>query len=230
MRWSSDWDCTLERRDDGRPALRLGLRMVKHLSSEGARRLLAARAVRPFDDIADLAERRQLDRRDLEALAAGDALAGMAGHRHRAVWQVSGVERALPLLPAETAVPEGIPLLRAPREGQDIVADYGSLGLSCAAIPWRCCARGSRRAASLPTQALWELPNGRMGDDRGPGHHAPAAGQRERRDLRHHGRRDGPCEFDRLEAASPRRSARRCSNHACSRCRASCSEKAMCCT
>ncbi len=34
-------DCTLERREDGRPALRLGLRLVKHLSQEGAARLLA---------------------------------------------------------------------------------------------------------------------------------------------------------------------------------------------
>src|ERR1700689_3679101 len=53
----SDWDCTLERRPDGRPALRLGLRLVKQLSSEGAARLLAARASRAFDGIDDLAER-----------------------------------------------------------------------------------------------------------------------------------------------------------------------------
>ena len=45
---SSDWDCTLERRADGRPALRLGLRLVKHLSSEGAARLLAARHLARF--------------------------------------------------------------------------------------------------------------------------------------------------------------------------------------
>ena len=45
---SSDWDCTLERRPDGRPALRLGLRLVKHLSAEGAARLLAARTARVF--------------------------------------------------------------------------------------------------------------------------------------------------------------------------------------
>ena len=39
---------------------------------------LAARAARPFADVADLAERAALDRRDLEALAAADALAGLA--------------------------------------------------------------------------------------------------------------------------------------------------------
>jgi len=47
----------------------------------------------------------------------GRCARGPAGHRHRAVWQVTGVERALPLLPAATAAQEGMPLLRAPREG-----------------------------------------------------------------------------------------------------------------
>jgi DNA-directed DNA polymerase III PolC len=158
----SNWDCTLERRDDGHPALRLGLRLVKHLSQEGASRLLAARQLRAFDGIADLAERAALDRGDLEALAAADALARLAGHRHRAVWQVTGVERALPLLPAATAIDEGIPLLRAPREGQDIVADYGSLGLTLRRHPLALLRDKLQRRGVLPTQQLWEQPNGKL--------------------------------------------------------------------
>jgi DNA-directed DNA polymerase III PolC len=157
----SDWDCTLERRTDGRPALRLGLRLVKHLSTEGANRVLAARAARDFDTIADLAERGKLERRDLEALGAADALAGLAGHRHRAVWQVSGVERALPLLPAATVQGEGIPLLRAPREGQDIVADYGSTGLTLRRHPLSLLREKLQRRGVLPTRDLWEQPNGK---------------------------------------------------------------------
>ena len=159
---SSDWDCTLERRTDGRPALRLGLRLVKHLSSEGAARLLAARATRGFDTIADLAGRAELDRRDLEALAAADALSCLTGHRHRAVWQVSGVERALPLLPAATVPEEGIPLLRAPREGQDIVADYGSTGLTLRRHPLCLLREKLQRRGVLPTQDLWGQPNGKQ--------------------------------------------------------------------
>ena len=157
---SSDWDCTLERRADGRPALRLGLCLAKHLSREGAARLLAARALRLFDNIADLAGRAQLDRRDLEALAAAGALAGLAGHRHRALWQVTGVERALPLLPAATVPEEGIPLLRAPREGQDIVADYGSTGLTLRRHPLSLLRAKLQRRGVLLTQDLWERPNG----------------------------------------------------------------------
>jgi error-prone DNA polymerase len=157
----SDWDCTLERPDDGRPALRLGLRMVKHLSQEGAFRLLAARAAGAFVDIADLAERAVLDRRDLEALAAADALAALAGHRHRAVWQVSGVERALPLLPAATAAQEGMPLLRAPREGQEIVADYFSTGLTLRRHPLALLRDALAKRGVIPNQELWEQPDGR---------------------------------------------------------------------
>jgi error-prone DNA polymerase len=158
----SGWDCTLERREDGRPALRLGLRLVKHLSQEGAARLMAARAARHFDSIADLAERAALDRRDLEALAAADALTKLTGHRHRAVWQVTGVERALPLLPASTAVDEGIPLLRAPREGQDIVADYGSVGLTLRRHPLALLRDKLQRRGVIPTRELWEQPNGKL--------------------------------------------------------------------
>ena len=118
-----DWDCTLE---GNPPALRLGLRMVKGLSRAGAERITAAR---PFRDVQDLARRARLNRRDLTALAAADALRGLCGNRHQARWQVLGIEAPLPLgeMPA---LPEPLPLLRRPTEGEDIVADYGSLGLT----------------------------------------------------------------------------------------------------
>jgi error-prone DNA polymerase len=158
----SGWECSLERHADGRPALRLGMLMVKHLSREGGARLLAARAVRAFSHVADLAERAALERRDLEALAAADALAGLAGHRHGAVWQVSGVERPLPLLPATAAAEEGVPLLRAPREGQDIVADYASTGLTLRRHPLALLRDELSRRGARPMQDLWEQPNGRI--------------------------------------------------------------------
>jgi error-prone DNA polymerase len=157
----SDWDCTLERREDGRPALRLGLRLVKHLSKEGALRLLQARCGSPFVTLADLAERAALDRRDLEALASADALASLSGHRHRAVWQVSGVERVLPLLPAQTVALEGMPMLRAPLEGQDIVADYGSTGLSLRRHPVALLRDSLAARGVIPNQELWDQPTGR---------------------------------------------------------------------
>ncbi len=159
---TSAWECTLERQAGGRPALRLGFNLVKNLTREGALRLIAARGRRAFADAADLAERAALDRRDLDALAAADALADLAGNRHRAAWQVSGVERALPLLPASTAAGEGIPLLRAPSEGRQIVADYGSVGFTLRRHPLALLRARLARRGVLPAQALWDQPNGKF--------------------------------------------------------------------
>ena len=111
------------------PALRLGLKMVKGLSAAGMQRLITARGERPFDSADDLARRTKLDRGDLEALSAADALASLAGHRRQALWQVAGIEAPLPILP-DTSTPETAADLPAPAEGEEVVADYASTGLS----------------------------------------------------------------------------------------------------
>ncbi|NJD04992.1 MAG: DNA polymerase III subunit alpha, partial [Methylococcaceae bacterium] len=134
----SDYDCSLEARSSTpvppiegleAPALRLGLRLVKGLSRQAAEALTAARAERPFSDLQDLAARSGINRRDLEALAAADALAGLAGHRHRAFWEVSGLETGDPWLPAPPA-DGALAMLPVPGEGDNVVADYASSGLS----------------------------------------------------------------------------------------------------
>ncbi len=126
----SGWDCSLEPIPGGRPALRLGLRLAKGLSEEGAKTLLAARCERgAFLNVQDFAERTRLGARDLGALAAAGALGSIAGHRYRAGWNVAGVEPPLPLMP-RPRIAEGIPLLPSPTEGEDVAADYESLGLT----------------------------------------------------------------------------------------------------
>jgi error-prone DNA polymerase len=121
----SQCDCTLEQPN----TVRLGLRLVDDLSRAGVERLVAARAQCPVASVDDLAQRAQLNRRDLNALATAGALAGLAGHRHRARWAVAGVELSLPLFEG-TSIREGTPLLRPPTEGQDIVEDYAAVGLT----------------------------------------------------------------------------------------------------
>jgi error-prone DNA polymerase len=150
---ASDWDCTLERREDGAAALRLGLRLVKGLSEPAALRLVETRLTGAFANVQDLAERARLDGHELGCLAAAGALEGFAGHRHRAAWNVAGVEAPLPILP-QLRHAEGIPMLRAPREGEDIVADYASTGLTLRRHPLallraRLEARGILTAAQL---------------------------------------------------------------------------------
>jgi error-prone DNA polymerase len=160
---ASDWDSTLERREDGAPALRLGLRLVKSLSLTAAERLIAARAAAPFASVQDLAARAALDRADLEALAAAGALAALSGNRHLAFWEVAGIERPLPLAPvaARQASPaEGRPLLTAPTEGQEIAADYASLGLTLGRHPLALLRARLRAAALLAAGELAAAGNG----------------------------------------------------------------------
>jgi DNA polymerase III alpha subunit len=136
----SVWDCTLERMEDGQPALRLGLRLVKALSRNGADRVIEARRQQPFASVQDMAARAALDRGDLEALAAAGAVASLSGNRHLAFWEVAGTERPLPLEAALVGEPheathEPTPLLRTPTEGERIVADYASVGLTLGRHP-----------------------------------------------------------------------------------------------
>jgi len=115
------------------PTLRLGLRMIKGLSEAGAARLVAARAQSPFTDVADLARRAQLQRTDINALAAADALASLAGHRREAWWQALGFDgdTALTQAPHDAVQPS----LFEPREGEQVMLDYATLGLTLRSHP-----------------------------------------------------------------------------------------------
>ncbi len=152
-------ESSLEGAGDGGIALRLGLDRVRGLSREAAARLVAARAEGPFGRVPELARRARLSRGDLEALAAAGALATLAGHRHRAAWDVLGVEPALPLVPASERE-EGLPLLRAPSEGEDIVADYRALGFTLARHPLALLRPGLERDGWLTAGQVAELPDG----------------------------------------------------------------------
>lgn len=142
------------------PALRLGLRMVNGLSVEGALRITAARALRGFSSVEDLAQRCELEQRDLKSLAAAGALASLAGHRRQAYWDVAGIEQGTPLELAQ--VEEIQPTLFPLTEGQDLAADYASVGLTLGRHPLALL-RDTLRAQRLVTAAeLRAFPHGRL--------------------------------------------------------------------
>jgi error-prone DNA polymerase len=117
---ASAWDCTLE---EG--TLRLGLRLVSGLSEAEGRRIAQGR---PYRSIHEL----KLNRKDLKSLACGGALQSLAGHRRLAHWAAAGAARRAPL---DAPASERLPQLAPPREGEDIVADYASLGLTLGRHP-----------------------------------------------------------------------------------------------
>ncbi len=130
----SVWDCTFETNTGQQPHLRLGLRMVKGLAATTAERIVTARAEQPFYHIQDLAERALINRRELSQLAAADALRGLVGDRRQAQWQVLGVEPGKPLF-AGQAIAEQPALLQTPTQGEAILTDYASTGLSLRGHP-----------------------------------------------------------------------------------------------
>jgi error-prone DNA polymerase len=156
---ASDVECTLEGSAGQAPALRLGLACTRSLPEAAARRIVAARLDGPFNSVTDLGDRAGLLRHELEALAAAGALAGLEGHRHLACWGVAGYLPPLPAAP--DATPEGArPLLRAPSEAEDIVADYRALGFTLGRHPVALLRERLQAARVLTAADLQETVNG----------------------------------------------------------------------
>ena len=108
-------------------------RIVHPRIRAAARRIVAARAQRPFTDLADLCLRAGLDAKARQVLAEADALRGLAGHRNAARWAVAGIEQQRPLLPGSPV--EATIALPAPATGEEILSDYRTLGLSLGPHP-----------------------------------------------------------------------------------------------
>ncbi|GAA4863183.1 error-prone DNA polymerase [Luteimonas vadosa] len=141
------------------PAIRLGLREVRGLAGEAADAIVAARARRPFRDIADLCLRAGLDEKARSALAEAGALQGLSRHRNEARWIVAGTERQRPLLPGspdETQVD-----LPAPGLGEEVASDYRALGMTLRAHPLSLLRAQLRSRRLLGSSELREVRHGR---------------------------------------------------------------------
>ena len=123
----SNWDASLEHERE--IAIRLGLREIQGFRIDSAQRLLAARSERTFSSVQDLATRAELERSELEILSHAGALRGLAGHRHRAQWAVTGIEK-MPELLASTQIKEERAQLRLPTPAENTLADYQSTQLT----------------------------------------------------------------------------------------------------
>ncbi|MGH8769201.1 MAG: error-prone DNA polymerase, partial [Burkholderiales bacterium] len=101
-----------------------------------------------------------LNRRDLRCLAEAGALASLAGHRRNAAWLVAGIEERPPVL-ASAAIVESAVDLPAPTEGQDIVADYASLGLTLRRHPLALLRPQLARLRMITARELLHTPTGK---------------------------------------------------------------------
>ncbi len=131
---ASEWDCTLETGADAHLAVRLGFLLVQGLSRAGAGRIVGARRGRLLDSVEDLTRRAELNRHDLKCLAAAGAFEALSGHRRHAYWQVAGIETGAHIL-RDAPVAETPAIFPPPTEGENLVADYASTGLTLGRHP-----------------------------------------------------------------------------------------------
>ena len=113
--------------------LRLGLRIIQGLSSSGADRIHQNRPKNGYQSAAELRTRAGLNQRDMELLAGANAMPGFTSNRHQAYWQLLEHEEPAELFANETMAdyqPEPCHLLPEPTEGQNVLADYSSQGLT----------------------------------------------------------------------------------------------------
>ena len=145
------------------PAVRLGLSQIKGLSPKSVARIIQARCQAPFTSVQDLATRASLDRHEMNALAAANALKPLAGERRQAQWH-SALQRPPGLLRHTPITETQIPLLPPMSEGEHIVNDYRKLGLTLERHPLALLRARLSQQRFLPAQRLLaeDWPNGRL--------------------------------------------------------------------
>jgi error-prone DNA polymerase len=142
------------------PAVRLGLLMIKGVSETTGQRIVEARASGLFLSVKDLARRAGLNRRELSALAAAGALDTLTAHRRDALWEAAGTESLPPLLKNAT-IRETPPQLAAPSEGDLIIADYATTGLTLGRHPLALLRKRLSRMRISTTEMIRSLPTGK---------------------------------------------------------------------
>jgi error-prone DNA polymerase len=130
----SNWDSSLEPHPGNKDVVRLGMSLVDGLEQEAAWRIEEARAAKMFDSVEDLARRARLNRRALNALSAANALLSLAGNRRQAAWIAAASVPDKDMLRGAPISEEQI-VLPALTEGQSVLADYRSLGLTLGKHP-----------------------------------------------------------------------------------------------
>jgi len=128
---NSQWDHTLEGPDH---QLRLGLRIIRGFPENAAERLCQHRPKTGYRFATELRRLANLNQREMELLAGANAMPAFAANRHQAYWQLLGHEKPAELFStaedSENYEPESCLQLPEPTEGQNLLADYASQGLT----------------------------------------------------------------------------------------------------
>lgn len=137
----SNWDHTLAKQPTNTNhasawAIRLGLRLVKGLSEQGAKRLVEQRPAQGFSSLNPI--KQLLSKTDAAALASSNALLSLSGDRYNSRWQLLDQQDQLPLFadnPTDANPVSAVAYLPAPDAKAAMLEDYQALGLSLTLHP-----------------------------------------------------------------------------------------------
>lgn len=176
----SEWDCTMEGvAGDGPLVLRLGLRRIRGLKEDDARRVTAARG-EGYRSPVDLWRRTGISSAVLTRIAGADAFTSMGLSRRQAAWAVRAMSEAGPLPLFESAEDDRVsgdrtagdlgahddgrihpePALPAMTVGEQVAADYRTTGLSLKHHPVALLRRRLDERRVLPAKDLERLNDG----------------------------------------------------------------------
>ncbi|WP_426318907.1 error-prone DNA polymerase [Pseudoduganella sp. R-43] len=158
----SGWESSLEEQaGEAQPAVRLGMALLRGMRVEAALRIEETRAIKPFASVTELARRADLNRHDLQVLAGGNALRSLAGNRRQALWDAAGAVPDKDLL-RPTEVEEETPQLVPPTEGEEILGDYRSQGLTLGRHPLALLRPALLAKRFLPAEVLNTFSNNQL--------------------------------------------------------------------
>jgi error-prone DNA polymerase len=103
----------------------------------------------------------QLDAGDLKALASADALLSLSGHRRQQVWDASALKPAPELLKG-VPTDEEVLLLQPAQEGEEVIFDYASLGLTLRSHPLQILREQLSKKKLLTAAQMHDYPSGRL--------------------------------------------------------------------
>ncbi|ARU57131.1 error-prone DNA polymerase [Oleiphilus messinensis] len=150
---SSHWDHHLVpglKNAHGQPAIRLGMRLVKGLPQEAVKHLIQNRPDTGYPSLSSIHKHSGLSSHDLEKLASAGAFQILSGHRYQARWDILEHHKPMALQPACNTSRDSTSsdshnsltnnqvanyCLPAPSEGENILEDYTSLGLTLGKHP-----------------------------------------------------------------------------------------------
>jgi len=142
------------------PAVRLGLHRVQGLQAPSAERIVVERGKAPFDSAEELARRARLEQHEMKLLAAAGALATLSGHRRQQVWDAAALH-APPELLQDAPVDEAFLELPAAPEGEEVVWDFASVGLTLRSHPMALLRPRLDRYKLQTSEELRRMPDGR---------------------------------------------------------------------